>query len=279
MSHHHKNQGHKQQATPSREAREVQTAKQREAARRRAEARAAAIAAEKAARKARQLKYGIIAGVALLALLGALLWNAFRDHGEVTTPEAPVATPTAPTTPEQQNDPAVPDPAIAEGRTWTATIDTTVGPIVVELDGAAAPQAVANFIYLARDGFFNDTFCHRLTTAGIFVLQCGDPTGTGMGGPGWNFGPIENAPANDMYPAGTLAMARVGGNAFSMGSQFFLVYEDSLIPSDMAGGYTVFGRITSGLEHIQAVADAGVVGGAGDGQPATNVTIEGVSVQ
>jgi len=263
-----------------------QTARQREAHLRAQQARAEAAAAAAAAKRARQLRYGLIAGLALLALIGGLLWNAFRNHDEGNLAYEPGTNEVHGTTPQgepegeaQANEPGVPDPALAENRTWTATIETTVGPIVVELDGAAAPQAVANFVTLAQDGFFNDTFCHRLTTSGIFVLQCGDPTGTGMGGPGWNFGPIENAPADDMYPAGTLAMARVGGNAFSMGSQFFLVYEDSRIPSDMAGGYTVFGRITSGLEHIRAVADAGVAGGASDGPPATNVTIEGVSVQ
>jgi len=279
---------HKGKHQHSNKQRDAQTARQREAARRAAQARAEAAAAAAAARRARQIRYGLIAGLLLLALVGALVWNGFRDH----TPDAGYEYGVGdevnhPTTgggeygegEQPQNMPGVPDPALAENRTWTAVINTSVGPIEVELDGLNAPQAVASFLYLAKDGFFDDTSCHRLTTSGIFVLQCGDPTGTGTGGPEFRFGPIENAPANDMYPAGTLAMARVGGNAFSMGSQFFLVYEDSFIPSDQAGGYTVFGRITSGLDHVQAVADAGVEGGAGDGRPATDVTIEGVSVQ
>ena len=174
---------------------------------------------------------------------------------------------------------AAPDPALAQGRTWQATFTTSVGDIVVELYGDAAPQAVASFITLAQEDFFADTFCHRLTTAGIFVLQCGDPEGTGMGGPAFRFGPVENAPEDDVYPAGTLAMARRGHDGYSMGSQFFLVYEDSFIPPDSAGGYTVFGRVISGLDYIQAVADAGVAGGATDGLPAMMVTIEGVEVQ
>ena len=111
------------------------------------------------------------------------------------------------------------------------------------------------------------------------MLQCGDPTGTGTGDPGYSFGPIENAPSDDVYPAGTVAMARQGGDGESMGSQFFLVYEDSTIPSDAAGGYTVFGTITSGLDVVQAVADAGTQEGSGDGSPATPVTIEGVETQ
>ncbi len=161
------------------------------------------------------------------------------------------------------------------------TIATSCGDIGISLDGAKAPQAVASFITLAGDGFFAGTPCHRLTTTGIYVLQCGDPTGTGTGGPGYSFGPIENAPTDDVYPAGTIAMARQGGNASSQGSQFFLVYQDSTIPSDAVGGYTVLGTITSGLDVVQRVADAGDddSNGAGDGRPTTPISIEQVTVQ
>lgn len=177
------------------------------------------------------------------------------------------------------NDGEVPDPELAEDRTWDGTITTNQGELGIELDGEAAPQAVANFVTLAAEGYFDDTSCHRLTTSGIYVLQCGDPTGTGTGSPGYSWGPIENAPDDDVYPAGTIAMARQGGNGESMGSQFFIVYEESSIPSDDAGGYTVFGQITSGLDVVQAIADAGVEGGASDGTPATSVIIEGVETQ
>jgi len=146
------------------------------------------------------------------------------------------------------------------------------------LDGAKAPQAVASFVFLAKKGFFDYTPCHRLTTQGIYVLQCGDPTGTGTGGPGYSYGPVENAPKNDVYPAGTIAMARQGGNASSMGSQFFLVYKDSTIPSDAAGGYTVMGKITGGLDVLEKVAAGGVAGGTGDGAPARAVSITGTTV-
>lgn len=174
---------------------------------------------------------------------------------------------------------AKPDPAAAEDREWTGTITLNGQPVTISLDGTAAPQAVANFTYLAQQGYFDNTTCHRLTTSGIFVLQCGDPEATGMGGPGYNWGPIENAPADDVYKTGTLAMARVGGDGESMGSQFFIVYEDSTIPSDGAGGYTVFGSVTDGLDVVNQIADAGVDGGAGDGAPAAGATIEKVEVQ
>lgn len=202
-----------------------------------------------------------------------------EDTGETATEDAenpcPASTATPNPAPAQLD--AVPDPAGAEGRTWQVTLETSCGPIALELDGAAAPQAVASFLELSRTGFYDSTPCHRLTTEGIFVLQCGDPTATGQGGPGYSYGPVENAPADDVYPAGTLAMARVGDDAQSMGSQFFLVYEDSTIPSDSAGGYTVFGQITSGLEVVQQVAEGGT---APDGTaPARSISIDGVSIQ
>jgi peptidyl-prolyl cis-trans isomerase B (cyclophilin B) len=164
------------------------------------------------------------------------------------------------------------------GKKWTWTIETTCGPIRIELDGAKAPQAVASTIFLAQQGFYSSTPCHRLTTEGIYVLQCGDPTGKGTGGPGYSYGPVENAPKNNVYPAGTVAMARQGGDGNSMGSQFFLVYKDSTIPSDGAGGYTALGKITGGLGTLEKVAAGGVVGGQPDGSPARAVSIVSTAV-
>jgi peptidyl-prolyl cis-trans isomerase B (cyclophilin B) len=156
----------------------------------------------------------------------------------------------------------------------------------IELDGALAPQAVASFIDLAGKDFFSGITCHRLTTGGIFVLQCGQSSNTPDGGPGYNFGPIENAPADNLYLKGTLAMARVSSSALgaeaaatSMGSQFFIVYEDSTIPSDEAGGYTVFGKINGGLEDLQSVIDAGVEGGGADGLPALETKLGAIELR
>ncbi|NQX12461.1 peptidylprolyl isomerase [Microbacteriaceae bacterium VKM Ac-2855] len=174
---------------------------------------------------------------------------------------------------------SAPDPSVSENRSWTGDITLNGDALAVELDGAAAPQAVASFVQLAEQGFFDGTSCHRLTTAGIYVLQCGDPTGTGTGGPGYSYGPIENAPADDVYAAGVLAMARRGGDGASMGSQFFIVYQESQIPSDAAGGYTVLGTITSGLEAVQAIAADGVEGGASDGTPADPAVIDAVELK
>lgn len=230
--------------------------------------------------RARQRRRAVIIGSVLGALaLAGIVWLVVDatsgDDAPPPVAETPSAEPTD--TPAPEPTATAPDPALAEGRTWTATLTTTAGDLVLELDGAAAPQAVASFVSLAEEGFFDATMCHRLTTSGIYVLQCGDPEGTGMGGPDYRFGPIENAPADDVYPAGTLAMARVGGDGSSMGSQFFLVYEDSTIPADAAGGYTVFGQVVEGMDVLAAVAEAGTV--EGTETPVTEVTIEGVQVQ
>ena len=154
----------------------------------------------------------------------------------------------------------------------------------ITLYGEQAPQAVANFVDLINKGFYNQVSCHRLTTAGIYVLQCGDPNGDGSGGPGYSFGPIENVPEakqgeQPTYLKGKLAMARVGNDGKSMGSQFFIVYEDSVIPSDSAGGYTVFGEVTTGLSGIDDIIKAGVKDGSGDGQPKVKTSVTSITVK
>ncbi len=203
------------------------------------------------------------AGAVVLALVGQFAYFTFGPGStdETAGPDA------------NSNSELVPSIELAESRLWTGSMQLGDAVIEIELDGVNAPQAVANFLFLSQQDFFEGIACHRLVTAGIFVLQCGDPSGNGSGGPGYNFGPIENAPSEDFYPTGTLAMARLGGNGSSMGSQFFIVYQDSTIPSDSAGGYTVFGRITSGLDLLNPVIEAGVEGGATDGAPVRTTVI------
>jgi peptidyl-prolyl cis-trans isomerase B (cyclophilin B) len=178
-----------------------------------------------------------------------------------------------------QSGPSAPAPALSEDRLWQGAMNVNESPLEFELFGDLAPQAVANFVSLTKEGFFESVNCHRLVTEGIFVLQCGDPDGNGSGGPGYKWGPIENAPADDLYTEGTIAMARVGGDDYSMGSQFFIVYEDSTIPSDGVGGYTIFGKVTSGLESVKAIAEAGTSSGSSDGPPAEPVVMTSVSVE
>lgn len=169
----------------------------------------------------------------------------------------------------------LPTPMSGDPATLTATLETTCGDLVVELYAADAPQTVASFAFLAEQGYWEDSPCHRLTTQGIYVLQCGDPTGTGTGGPGYGYG-IENAPADGLYPPGTLAMARTQDPG-SNGGQFFVVYDDTQLPT-AGGGYSVFGRVTDGMEIVEAVAAAGGEGGAPDGAPAQPVSILSVEV-
>lgn len=179
----------------------------------------------------------------------------------------------------------IPDAKISECRDWTGTLTINNAKMDIKLYGNAAPQAVGNFISLTRDGFYNSVPCHRLVTAGIYVLQCGDPYGTGAGGPGYHFGPIENAPvaasktAAPTYKKGWLAMARSSNTADSMGSQFFVVYKDSQIPNDTVGGYTVFGEITSGLDGLNPIINAGVKGGKTDGSPVVKTSITSITIK
>ncbi|MUM18485.1 peptidylprolyl isomerase [Mycobacterium sp. CBMA271] len=164
--------------------------------------------------------------------------------------------------------------------TLTASVKTSQGNIGLVLDNAKAPCTVNSFASLAQGGYFDNTVCHRITTGGLSVLQCGDPTATGSGGPGYEFDneyPTTQYKAGDpaaqqavVYPAGTLAMANAGPG--TNGSQFFMVYKDSKLPPQ----YTVFGTIDkTGMDTLAKIAKNGIKPGrsAGDGEPAQEVKI------
>ena len=174
----------------------------------------------------------------------------------------------------------VADPSISENREWSGELAFAETSLEITLNGADAPQAVANFVDLNSRDYFDESSCHRVTTEGLFVMQCGDPLGLGIGNPGYTFGPLENTPDDGVYPAGTLAMARAANDASSMGSQFFIVYDDSEIPDDAVGGYTVFGQVTGGLEDfIERYVEPGTADGSTDGQPAVPVFIESITIR
>lgn len=167
------------------------------------------------------------------------------------------------------------------------TLHTNRGDIPVSLDAQQAPCTVNSFVSLARQGYFDKTRCHRLTTSGIFVLQCGDPTATGTGGPGYTFAdelhqndpriqPCQDRGGQEActYGPGTVAMANAGPD--TNGSQFFLVYANS----PLANSYTVFGRMTAGgLKVVQDVAKHGATApdSSGTTAPREPVTITSVS--
>jgi peptidyl-prolyl cis-trans isomerase B (cyclophilin B) len=194
---------------------------------------------------------------------------------------------TYPPTATSASTPAKP-PRSGKVPTQPATIGMTMttdqGVVGLELNNAQAPCTVNSFVSLAQQGFFNGTSCHRLTkNNSLSVLQCGDPTATGMGGPGYGFAdeyPTNQYPPDSkaltvplQYPRGTLAMANSGPN--TNGSQFFIVYADSKLPPT----YTVFGSVDeTGMGPIDAIAAAGVAGGNKDGKPATPVKITSLAL-
>ena len=166
---------------------------------------------------------------------------------------------------EAELPPSTPEPA------ESLTVVTDQGDLGVTLNTEETPCTAGSFTSLAEQGYFDDTPCHRLVTSGIFVLQCGDPSGTGGGGPGYRF--ADELTGEESYPAGTLAMANAGED--TNGSQFFVVYEDSELPP----AYTVFGQVDeAGLAVVREVAAAGSdeSNAPGDGAPVQEVTITSV---
>lgn len=169
-----------------------------------------------------------------------------------------------------------PAKTLAQGKVWDAKVTTSCGTIGLELYGDKAPQTVSSFIFLSRNGFYAGSPCHRLTSSpALKVLQCGDPTGSGNGGPGYGYG-VENVPADGAFPAGTLAMAR-GSATNSNGSQFFVAYGATTLPS-AGGGYSVFGKVTQGMDVLTKVAAGGTTNGQSDGAPARAISIESITV-
>jgi peptidyl-prolyl cis-trans isomerase B (cyclophilin B) len=154
-----------------------------------------------------------------------------------------------------------------------ATMATSVGDFKLTLNADTTPCTVNSFVSLAKQGYFDGTSCHRMTTEGIHVLQCGDPTATGSGGPGYSF--PDELSGNESYPAGTLAMANAGPD--TNGSQFFIVYGETPLPPQ----YTVFGNVDDAtVAAIKKVAAHGTdnANGQGDGAPKTPVDITSVTV-
>lgn len=181
---------------------------------------------------------------------------------------------------EAANDATVPngDDISTEG-TVTVNFTTNQGEIPMELDRALAPCTVNAITDLVDQGYYDDTICHRMTTGGLAVLQCGDPTGSGSGGPGFQFAneyptdELDDTAVQSIYPRGSIAMANAGPD--TNGSQFFLNYADSTLAPD----YTYFGNVTEeGLETLDAIAETGVEGGASDGAPAEEVRIESATL-
>jgi peptidyl-prolyl cis-trans isomerase B (cyclophilin B) len=250
-------------------------------------------------RRARRRNGVIAAVIAVVVAAGGTAWaaGAFdgsskkKDDAADSSPSASASS-TPSKVPDPCDKPAAGNPgtatwkkapalAIDKSAKYTFTLQTTCGDIPISLDAAKAPATVNSFKFLADKGFFDHTRCHRLTTNGIYVLQCGDPTAQGNGGPGYTL-PDENltafgkadASGSVVYPAGTVAMANSGPN--TGGSQFFLVYKDSPLQPN----YTPFGTMSAdGLKVLNKIAAAGDnSGGQGDGAPNATAVINKASV-
>jgi peptidyl-prolyl cis-trans isomerase B (cyclophilin B) len=216
--------------------------------------------------------------------------NAAASATASASPSSTAATPTPSATPALAQEPAKTCSYPASGpaarnvgkpptkpdwrASYQATIHTNRGDVVIDLLNSKATCTVNSFVYLAGQKYFNNTQCHRITTVSpLYVLQCGDPTGTGSGGPGYKFNDENLAGAK--YTAGTVAMAN--GGADTNGSQFFVVYRNSTLSPN----YTPFGKVVKGLGIIQNVAKAGSnnANGQGDGRPKEKVVIESVTIK
>ena len=220
----------------------------------------------------------------LLLVMGAFLLLLAVPLGVVTglaqsTPAASPAaaagcwaTPPTMTAGYMQWDTA-PQMVIDPAKMYTATIATNRGDIVIQLDAAAAPATVNNFVCLARAGYYDVTVFHRIIQG--FMIQGGDPTGTGTGGPGYQFN--DELPQGETpYRRGTIAMANSGPN--TNGSQFFIVHQDQ--PVEFPKSYSIFGQVTSGLEVLDVLTTIPVadIGRGEVSSPQVTVGIKSITI-
>ncbi|MFD1212444.1 peptidylprolyl isomerase [Arthrobacter sp. GCM10027362] len=236
-----------------------------------------ALRADQARRRRRDnLAGGIALAAAVVAgfVLQLAVFGTNPTAEQLRTAEEGLQVPGASAAASPGNSAAIPSVDLARDKTFTGTLATNEGNIRVSLDGAKAPQAVAVFTTLAGEGFFTGKTCHRLTTAAAMgVLQCGSADGTGAGDPDYQWGPVENNPADGSYPAGTIAVAR-GQSTSSNGTQFFITWKDSTITQE-TGGYTIMGRVTGGMDVLRKIAEGGVKeSGSRDGAPKIPVSIK-----
>ena len=244
------------------------------------------------------IKRSVLAGVAVIAVIVLVLANndtsspsasPERTNPPMPTPTLTTAPPVKTSTPSASTKStcASHGPLVSTPKTFSKaptdlptgknlTLQTNCGTVSIALD-PRAPKTTQIMSNLANKNYFDNTPCHRLTTSGIYVLQCGDPTGTGTGGPGFKFAD-ENLPsvaANSAfnYSRGTIAMANSGPN--TNGSQFFIVYKSSPLPPN----YSIWGQVTSGMDVIDKIAAAGEESGNGDGKPKADVAITKASAR
>lgn len=174
---------------------------------------------------------------------------------------------TTPTAPKQFSQA---ETVIDQSKTYTAALHTSAGDITIQLDTQATPITANNFVFLAQQGFYDQTIFHRVING--FMIQGGDPQGDGTGGPGYKF---PDEPITNEYDRGTVAMANSGPN--TNGSQFFIMHQNNPLPKN----YIIFGHVIQGLEVVDAIASAPVVSGPNGekSQPVSPVIINSVSLE
>jgi peptidyl-prolyl cis-trans isomerase B (cyclophilin B) len=218
--------------------------------------------------------------IAALATLTQIYYFSAGPGEKHAASAAPSATPT-PTIAAGKNIGNVPPVSVAQARTWTGSITINHVKLGISLEGAKAPQAVASFVTDIKNSYLDGKYCWRLTKEPNFgVLQCGATSNEGADVTDYSFGPLENTPTNNVYPKGEIVLARTSDNAYGQGHQFFITYEKTDIPADSAGGYSVFGTITSGLPQLMSsIIDKGIKDKKVDGQPVVLTKITSATIK
>lgn len=212
----------------------------------------------------------IYAGIAILIVIG-LAFFLFRKKSpieEVKQEPTPTPIETVSTKMETKSLPK-PEMTIDVNKTYSAVLKTTEGDITIELNAATNPITVNNFVYLSQNKFYDNTIFHRVIDG--FMIQGGDPTGTGMGSPGYRF---DDEPITQEYTRGTIAMANSGKN--TNGSQFFIMHKDY----PLLKNYVIFGKVTLGIEVVDKIAMAPTtISSSGEkSKPINPVTINSVDI-
>lgn len=224
------------------------------------------------------------AAVVVVAALAAVIQIFYFTAGPGMPLPTPSASPSA-SAPAGANVGDVPSPDVSEYRAWTGQLDLNDIPLTFTLDGSLAPQAVAAFVTDVQSGYYVGKSCHRLVSDGAAgLIQCGSENGDGQSDPAaYAYGPVENVPADGNYVSGTIAIAN-NGSAYGQGRQFFIVFNDTLLPPGTSGGYTVIGTVTLGLDQLESQIVSGGLTATDpanptDGTPNIPTTITGVTVQ
>lgn len=240
-----------------------------------------AVHAHQVKRRVRDNVIAVIAVIVVVAVAAAVQIAFFTAGPGKPLPVPSASASASPSAAPTSNVGDVPDPSAAEDRDWTGSMTLNSTKLDFTLDGKAAPQAVASFLKDADDGYFVDKTCHRLVDSdGAGLLQCGSVDGAGGSDPDYSFGPVENAPTDNVYKTGVIAMARVADNGYSQGHQFFIVFGDITLGTDSAGGYTVIGTVTKGIDDLETdIVASGIEGDATDGAPNVATTITALTIK